>query len=1057
MKKFIGLFLLLAFSGLRTYAQSPTVTGTVHSAEAGTPLSGVSIHTSRQANAVTDEKGDFSIQASEGDSITFTYVGYEQQTIFVTNTELPVVISLKQKEGQLNEVVVTALGITKAKKSLGYSVQEVKSDDLALAKSNNLVNNLSGKVAGVRITNSQGNMGSSRIVIRGETSISGYNQPLFVIDGLPVDNSQLGAGGSRDYANAISDINTEDIESISVLKGPNAAALYGSRAAHGVVLITTKKGKGKKGIGITINSGNMFDNLQLLPKYQNVFGQGGNGEFSYVDGAGGGINDGVDESWGPKMDGRPIPQFGSNGEAVPFVPHPHNVRDFFKTGFTTNNSIAVSDAGDKYNYRVSANQSHQTGVEPNSILNKRNFSLNASYKLTPRLTLTTTGNYAVTDAPNLPGVGGKRATSTMLQFTWFGRQVDMKTVKDAYFSTGSPDNWNNAFYPNPYFGAYENTVQQRRDRLTGDIGLTYKIADGFTARIHSGTDYYNDRRKLRIAYGTSGTPYGSYEEDAYTVNESNTEGTLNFERKLNSDFELSVLAGANVRTKTYEQNDQKAPRLAVSGVYTLANSRDPLISSNYYSKLRVYSLYGSAQLGFRNYAFLNFTARNDWSSTLPVANLSYFYPSVNATLVFSDLLHLQSDVFTYGKIRGGWAEVGADADPYQLRNIYNFSLPFNSNPQLTTSGVFLNPNLKSETTRSTELGLEAGFFKSRVKLDVSVYNTNSYNQILTVDVSPTSGYNQQLLNAGKINNKGIEVQLGLDVIRTSAFNWNIGVNYAANRSKVLYLDPSGKLQNYLLGSDGTIQVVAKPGKTYGTLIGIGYLRDDAGNIIIDDNGLPQSDPSVKEFGHFTPTWTGGITNTLSYKNISLNFLIDASIGGSIYSGTNSTGQYTGVLASTLPGRDADHGGLSYYYPGNDKSQLPVTIAPGTSAPGGATVYDDGIIAKGVNSKGEANQQVIPAVQYYKTISAIDEQYVYNDSYIKFREVQLGYVLPQHFTQKAGLQQVQISLIGRNLFFIHKNVPNIDPETAFSTGNGQGLEDLTLPTTRSYGFNINIKF
>jgi TonB-linked SusC/RagA family outer membrane protein len=1057
MKKFSTLLLLFICIGIFASAQKLTITGTVNSAETGKPLSGVSIRASQQGAAITNEKGGFSIQAEKGDSITFSYIGYQQQTIAITNSEQPVVISLIQNEGQLNEVVVTALGISRAKKSLGYSVQEVKSDDLPVAKSNNLVNNLSGKVAGVRITNTQGNMGSSRIVIRGETSISGYNQPLFVIDGLPVDNSQFGAGGSRDFANTISDINTEDIESISVLKGPNAAALYGSRAAHGVILITTKKGISKKGIGVSINSTNTFDNLQLLPKYQDVYGQGGNGEFSYVDGAGGGVNDGVDESWGPKMDGRLIPQFGSKGEAVPFIPHPDNVRDFFRTGFTTDNSIAISDAGERYNYRVSVNQSHQTGIEPNSILNKRNFSLNASYKLTPKLTLTTIGNYAITDAPNLPGAGGKRATSTMLQFTWFGRQVDMNTVKDAYFSTGSPYNWNNAYYPNPYFAAYENTVQQRRDRLIGDIGLTYEIAKGFTARIHSGTDYYNDRRKIRIAYGTSGTPYGSYEEEVFNVKESNTEGTLNFDHKLNSNFQLNILAGANMRTKTYEENDQKAPRLAVSDVYTLANSRDPLISSNYYSKLRVYSLYGSAQLGFKNYAFLNFTARNDWSSTLPPENLSYFYPSVNATLVFSDLLHLQSHVFTYGKIRGGWAEVGADADPYQLKNIYNFSLPFNSNPLLTTSGVFLNPNLKSETTNSTEFGLEAGFFKSRVKLDVSLYNTNSYNQILTVDVSPTTGYNQQLINGGKINNKGVEVQLGVDIIRSSAFNWNIAVNYAANRSKVLYLDASGKLQNYLLGSDGTIQTIAQPGKAYGTLVGIGYLRDDAGNIVIDDNGSPESDPTIKEFGHFTPDWTGGVTNTFNYKNFTLSFLIDASIGGSIYSGTNATGQYTGVLASTLAGRDAAHGGLNYYYPGNDNSQLPVILAPGASAPGGATVYDDGIIAKGVNSKGDANEQVIPAVQYYKTISAIDEQYVYDDSYIKFREFQLGYTLPQSFIKKAGLQQVQVSLVGRNLFFIHKNVPNIDPETAFNTGNGQGLEDLTLPTTRSYGININVKF
>lgn len=1054
MKKNQLLLLLFSLIGSTLLAQSTQVHGVVRSAT-GQPLSGVSIRNLAGKSTLSTNLGNFTIAAKTGDTLSFSYIGYEPHNQVVSNPTDSLVVTITQGAGELNEVVVTALGISKAKKSLGYSVQELNSEELNTTKTPNLVNNLSGKIAGVRVTNSQGDMGSARIVIRGETSISGNNQPLFVIDGVPVDNSQLGAGGSRDYSNAISDINSEDIESVSVLKGPNAAALYGSRAAHGVILIKTKSGKAKKGMGISLNSNNTFSSLLVLPEYQNTFGQGGNGEFSFVDGAGGGVNDGVDESWGPRMEGQLIPQFGSDGKAVPFIPHPDNVKDFFNTGFTTNNGVSIADAGDKYNYRLSFNDAHQSGVIPNSKVNKRNINLNSSFKITDKLTLTAMANYLITDAPNLPGVGGKRASSTMLQFTWFGRQVDMQSLKDSYFKTGKPDNWNNSYYPNPYFGAYENTVQQRRDRIIGDIGLTYQVLQGLTAHFHSGTDYYTDRRKLKIGYGTSGTPFGSYEEIAYTVNENNTEGTLNFDQKLNSDFSLNLLGGANIRTRTYEENDQKAPRLAVGGVYTLANSRDPLISSNYYSKLRVYSLYGSAQLGFRDYAFINVTARNDWSSTLPAENLSYFYPSINGTLVFTDLLKIKSPVLSYGKIRGGWAKVGADADPYQLINTYEFGQPLNNNPQLTTSGVYMKPDLKSESTTSTELGLDLGFFNNRASLDISVYNTNSFDQILKVDVSESSGYLQQLLNAGKINNKGIEIALNVTPIRHEDFNWHFNLNFAANRSKVIYLDDAGRLENFQLGSDGTLQVVAAVGQPYGTLMGVGYQRDNNGRILIGETGLPLADPTLKNLGHFTPDWTGGFSNTLTYKKFSLSFLIDASIGGSIYSGSNSTGQYTGVLASTLPGRGAEFGGLNYYYPNNDDKQLPV--AANGSAPAGATTYDNGIIAEGVLADGSENKQIIPASLYYKSISSIDEQYVYSASYVKFREIKFSYGLPTGWLNNIGFQDAVVSLVGRNLFFIHKDAPNIDPETAFSAGNGQGMEDLTLPTSRSYGVNISLKF
>ncbi|TFF36370.1 SusC/RagA family TonB-linked outer membrane protein [Mucilaginibacter psychrotolerans] len=1050
---------LLFFTLQQANAQSVKISGVVTAKSDGQPLPGVSIGVKGTTTGTqTDFQGKFTIPANVNDILRISYIGFNPVEIPVNNSGEPLKIVLEEAPNSLNEVVVTALNISKDKKSLGYAVQGLKSRDISEAKETNLINALSGKIAGVNVTGSQGDMGSSRIIIRGETSVSGNNQPLFVVDGVIVDNSQFqGTNGSRDFANAISDLNSEDIESISVLKGPNAAALYGSRAAAGVILIKTKTGKGSKGAGITLNSNTTFATLKVFPDYQNEYGQGSNGKFSYVNGAGAGVNDGVDESWGPALDGRLIPQFFSNGQPAPFVAHPNNVRDFFKTGVTLNNGVSLAGSSDKFDYRLSYNNLNQTGVVPNSSQGKNSFLLNTTFRPNSKLTITTIANYIKDDADNLPGAYGRRATSTMLQFTWFGRQVDVNQLKNYRDANGNTFNWNNSYYSNPYFIAYENTVGQHKNRIIGSIELNYKIIEGLSANFRTGTDYYNDRRKIKIAYGTNGTPFGSYEEDAYTVNETNTEGRLQYTKKINKDFTFDGFVGGNISTILNEQNDQIAPKLAVAGLYTLSNSRDPLVSSNYYGKLKTYSYFASAQLGFRNYAFLNLTGRNDWSSTLPSSSLSYFYPSVNGSLILSEALDLKSNTLSYLKLRGGWSKVGKATTPYQLINTYNFTAPFGTNPQQSAASINLNPDLKPETTTSGEAGVEAGFFHDRVRLDLSVYNTNSVNQILNVDVSQTTGYSQKLINGGRINNKGLEVQLGLSPFKSKDFTWDVTVNYSRNKSKVISLDNEGKLQSYILGTNRTVQVLAAVGQPYGTLFGNAYTRDASGNIVIGANGTPVINPTKQYLGKYTPDWLGSINNSFTYKGVNLSFLVDARIGGSIYSNTNRTGTYTGVLASTLPGRGAANGGLSYYYPNNNTSAAAVQIAAGTSAPGGATVYDDGVIFKGVKADGTANTTILPAQSYYKGFTNVDEAFVYSASYVKLREVKLGYTFPSQWVKGLGLQSATVSLVGRNLWIIHKNVPNIDPETAFNTGNGQGLEDLTLPTVRNIGFNVNLKF
>lgn len=1059
LNRYIGLCILLISTGIKAQEIKPLIQskleGIVIDAVTKEPVIGASINIKGTTHGVvTDMDGKFYFQTGQKlpYTIIVSYLGYKKAE--VTANENPVVVNLTQEQNTLSEVVVTALGITKEKKSLGYTTQAVKGKELSDTKETNFLNSLSGKLAGVRITNSQGDMGSSRIIIRGETSISGNNQPLFVVDGVPVDNSQLGSTGgtTRDFKNAIADLNPQDIESLSVLKGPNAAALYGSRAAHGVVLITTKSGKSQKGLGISVNSGITISQVATLPKFQNSYGQGSNGKFSFVDGKGGGINDGVDESWGPKLDGRLIPQFYSNGVAVPFVAHPNNVKDFFNTGVTYDNSVSIAKSDEKSDFRLGINNQKQLGTVPNSEVNKTNFTVNTNYQISKNIKVGVTANYIVTDAPALPGgPQGNRAAGVMLQFLWFGRQVDIDQLRN-----NRDVNWNNSYYSNPYWNAYYNTTSQQRNRIIGDIHLDAKIIDGLNFKFRTGVDYYNDRRKYTIKYGTNGTPFGSYAEDAYTVNERNTEGIFTYTKKLTEDFSVDALAGFNIRNHSDANNYQKAPRLAVPDLYTLTNSRDPLTSSNSLSRLRVYSAYASAQFGYKNYAYLNVTARNDWSSTLPSSNRSYFYPSFNGSFVVSDAFNLKSNTLDFLKLRGGWSEVGNDADPYQLSTVYDFQTAFDGNPIQTSAKKKLNENLKPETTRSTELGIESSFWKNRLHLDVAYYNTNSFDQILEIKTTASSGYNSQLINAGKINNRGIEVQLDGTPIQTENFKWNVGVNYSKNISKVKILDYDKQIQNYTIGTSGGVDVLASVGQAYGVLYGTAYQRDANGNIVVGANGLPKADPQKRVLGHYTPDFLAGITNTLSYKNLEFSFLIDASVGGDIFSGTNRTGTYTGVLAETLAGRDAANGGLNYYYPGNNTNN-PKTLVTGGGAPSGVTVYDDGVLFNGVYADGTPNTQVISAQEFHKASYNISEAYIYSSTFVKLREIKLGYNFNKKFARRLGLEGASITAVGRNLLFIYKDAPNIDPETAFNTGNAQGLESLSLPTTRNFSLNVNLKF
>lgn len=1079
MGKRIHLFLLaLAIGVIQGAAQVTTVRGIVTTEEDGEPVIGASVIVKGTSlGTVTDVNGRFELSGfpPSATRLLISYISLMAKEVAIAPQ---VSVTLKSDTHLLDEVVVTALGISREKKALGYTAQEVKQNALVQGKDNNLLNSLSGKIAGVRITNTQGDVGSSRIVIRGETSIAGENQPLFIVDGIPVDNSQLNARSSgRDFKNAIADLNPEDIKTLTVLKGPNAAALYGARAAHGAIVITTKGGdKRQKGIGITLHSSTQVSFVATLPEFQNLFGQGAGGRFSYVDGKGAGVNDGVDESWGPRLDiGLLIPQFDSpldadgNRVATPWVSHPNNVRDYFRMGISTNNGISIARGDDKYQFRVGYNYEKQVSIVPDAGTNKTNISLNTDYHLAKWIVVGATANYIVYTAPSLPGSAtpsgsNVRSNSPMLQFLWFGRQVDTNSLKADYTR-----NWNSSYYDNPFWSASYNTQSQERHRLIGDLHAEFRLTDGLNVRFRTSTDWYNDRRKSKVKWGSAGagSPYGSYAEDAYTVKENNTEVLATYIKQLNKNWGIDALLGFNVRNKQYENNYQAAPRLAVADLYTLTNSRDPLTSSNDFYRLRQYGLYGSIQLDYRRWAFLNITGRNDWSSTLPVDNNSYFYPSVTASVLLSEAFGWRSKAVNYLKIRGGWSQVGADANPYQLATVFTSETAFNGNPLQSSSTIGMNSNLKPENTSSIEAGFEAAFWDNRLCLDFTYYKTDSRNQILKLATTAASGYTSQVRNAGHIRNRGYEIQLGAVPIQTSkGFRWNLDLNYGANSSKVVKLDDEGLITSYQLYSSG-IQILASVGEAYGTLFGTSYVRDANGNVVVDANGLPKISTTNKTLGKFTPDWTGGISNTFSYRSLSLSFLIDASVGGSIFSNTNKTGKYTGVLANTLSGRDAEHGGLWYYTDAmGNNVRLSESPSYSVSSDGlyyaqvngqSTRVYQDGIMVEGVTESGSKNEEVVSAEKYYHRIYSIAEANVYDASYVKLREVALSYRLPRLWTQKLHLQEASVTLTGRNLWTIYKSVPNIDPESALTTGNAQGVEAYSLPTTRSFGVNLSVKF
>lgn len=1081
------------------------VNGIVKDARSGEPLIGVNVVVKgTNEGTVTSVDGTYQLEVAPTDTIIFTYVGYENEMLPSASPSL-VNVLLLPNQINLKEITVTALGIEREKKSLGYAVQEVEGDQLTKARETNVLNSLAGRVAGVQIVGNPSGIGSSsRVTIRGERSLNiNNNQPLFVVDGVPISNQFFGSSGGPkgsnqdvDYGNGAGFINPDDIESMTILKGPSAAALYGSRANNGVIVIKTKSGKGTKGIGVSVNSTVSFESPLRLPDYQNVYGQGLNGEFEFKDGNGGGLRDGVDESWGPKMEGQLIKQFDgatSNGvrggdvgnlfsaiapvdlsrqlEArgditpTPFVARPDNIRDFFETGVTYTNNVAVSGSNSNGNFRLSFTNLDQKGFVPNTDLKRNTVAFSSAYNLTDWLTASVNANYVNNKSNNRPNLSYGTENIMYLFNCWLPRNIDVSSMSD-YWQEGREGlnqfNFNYNYHDNPYFNLFENTNGQNINRVFGNLALNFKITKELSLLLRSGTDFSNEFRDRRRAYSTQRYQLGSYREEKINFEERNTDFLLTYARPLSADFDWSVSVGGNQMIQRRNNSDVSAPELAVPEVYSLNNSSVALQSSTFRSERRINSLYATTQVGFQNAIYLDLSARNDWSSTLPSDNRSYLYYAANLSAVLTDLFDFNNNSsLSFAKVRLGLAQVGNDTDPYQLLAVYNAQQAVLGRPAYSESSQIPNAELKPEISNSFETGVDLRFFKNRIGLDLTYYLTNSKNQILGVPLSNTTGYSTRLINAGLIQNQGVEVVLHINPIRSaSGFRWDLDLNWSTNRGKVkeLYTDPvSGQsITNYVMASR-YVTVEARVDENMGDMYGIGYTRVSdnpadkyydptgqyVGQIVYNNDGKPVPTATQIKLGNYNPDWLAGISNQFSYKGINLGFLFDMRMGGKIYSHTQTVGREGGIIAETLEGR-AD--GYDLSKPGN--GVIGEGVVPVLDGEGNVTGFTE-------------NSKQLSAREWHTTITLgrrLIESMVYDATFVKLREVRLGYTIPNKWLGSSGVKDITISLVGRNLA-LWTDVPHVDPETS-STAGGQiipGVESVALPSTRSWGVNLGLNF
>ncbi|WP_215225824.1 SusC/RagA family TonB-linked outer membrane protein [Echinicola shivajiensis] len=1009
--------------------------------EEGMPIPGASVLVKgTMKGSVTDFDGNFTLDIEDGAAdqvLVVSFIGFETKEVAMgAQSEFTIVLSSSTMA--LNEVVVTAFGLERDKKALGYTVQSVKGDDLTEAQTPNVVNSLSGRVAGVQINGNSMPGSGAHVVIRGSSSVAGGNQPLVVVDGVPLEQTS-----SRTYGNGLSEINPDNIKEINVLKGATAAALYGSRAANGVIMVTTKDGSGTKGVGVAINSNMTFDNPLVKPNFQNIYGGGAGYGTYYVDGRNGFDEDGirgtagVDESWGAPMDGRMVPLWYSAPEKVALTPQPNNWEDFWETGKTISNNIAVSGGNEKGNFRLSVGRLDQNSIMYNNDYYRNNFKLNTGYNFTDKLKVTISAEYVKSGSDN-------RRYSSSSDFIWSHRHTDftkLKSWRDYYdiqketFRDGDDypyANWQHEYFTNPYFLQEFYTNANTKDRMLGNIAVNYDFTDELSLMVRTGTDFWTDTRiNVTGVERTKNfvTTKGSYEEEVLRSQETNSDFIFTYDKDFSNSFSLKAQAGGINRTNYYKRNYVDVSELTIDGLYNLGNYASPVTPESMIRKQEVNSLFASAQFGLNNYVFLDVTGRNDWSSTLPVKNNSFFYPSLALSAVLTDIFNIQSNVLSFAKFRASWAQVGSDANPYMLNQVYNSQgLWAGTTPTYAESDEIANINLKPEITTGKEIGLDLRFLEGRLGLDFTYYAQSTTNQILAVSISRSSGYASQILNAGEITNKGVELMIYGTPIKTDlGFVWDMSFNFSRNRNLVVELAEG--LENYTLESQNSLTSEARVGQPYGTLYGRRYQRSPEGEIVYKE-GLPQLEEGTFALGNIQPDWMGGFSNNFSYKNWSLSSLIDIRMGGDLFDVGTGLARKTGQYAETAIGREEGIIGAGVMNVGTEES--PVYVE---------------------------NDVIVNASTFWNAQNPRNyhEAGIFDGSFVKLRQLSLGYSFPKNFLGNNFIQSMKLSAVGRNLALLYKNHPHMDPQVDMKGGNGQGFAYGQQPSTRSIGFNLSVTF
>ncbi len=1016
--RFLSTFLLLFAFGFTVQAQS--ISGTVTD-ENGVPLPGATVLVEGTQNGVsTDFDGNYSINASSGDTLVFSFVGYSTQSVVVGSSST-IDVSL-QPDSALDEVVVTALGISREKKSLGYGITEIASESINTVKDHNIANSLVGKIPGLNITQA-GTVGAgSRIVIRGNNSLSGNTQALIVVDGIPINDNGINSGGSVYNNNitggGISDINPNDVESITVLKGPNAAALYGSRAGNGVILVTTKKGQKGSKFGITINSNTTIDQVMFLPDFQNVYGQGSAGNAATS------LADFTTASWGPKADGSS--QLYFDGSQRAYIAQPDNVKDFFENGIKSINSISIDSSTENSTYRFSYTNNDTESILPGSRLSSHNFNLRGTSQLNDKLSIDTKVTFFSQDVTGKARTGGEGVVTTVFSVP---RTVDMNDMKKFQMDNPASDadyrviNWEKlgSNTANPYWMMLHDEDLENRERFFGFTKLNYEFTDWLSGFIRVGTDVTNTGLYTVRQAGHHWYPMGRIERRGNRSGELNSEFLLTAKQDLSEDVNMVLNVGGNMSRRTYSATYMYGEDFKIPSKPFFSNTNINRFTDTPQQIKKVNSLYGSANFAYDNWAYLDVSARNDWSSTLGADNRSYLYTSVNASVLLQDFIDPDRKVFDLFKVRASVANVGNDTGPYQL--VQTFSVPGQGYLGLTTlsaPSTRLNPNLKPENIESTEFGLELSMFDNKLNFDLSLYDIKTTDLIFRVPVPAATGYSFFLENIGEVTNKGVELSLGGTVLNTGSITWNTSIYASKNENKLVSLIDDLSTLVYTTTNSGNLSVQAKVGGGIGDLYGTAWSKDDAGNHIVNDAGRPVATSPDQYLGNAQPDWLGGWSNSLSFGDVSVNFLIDARFGGQILSQVSSGADGNGTSERSLLYRES------------------------------------GVTLDAVTSSGAVNTASITGEEYWGSMSGIAENYIYSQSNVRLREFSVGYNLP--IADALGADSVNLQLIGRNLFFFSKKADDIDPEAMLGTNiGGMGIASGNLPTTRSLGLNLTLKF